>query len=147
MKTRGKKAASMAAAATALATGLVLAGPVGSASAAPDVYFITYTYTDGSARVEVYNNGDFAGYGAWAANPGDFGSSTGDTLIAYDKLADGYGIEATLSDGRKATTRGHSSPYTDVTTGNLDEGATRTLKVCLVKDTFSDCKTGVGVHA
>ncbi|MEU8698596.1 hypothetical protein AB0C61_13140 [Streptomyces sp. NPDC048680] len=139
--------ASVAAAATALATGLVLAGPVSSASAAPDVYFITYTYTDGSARVEVFNNGDFAGHGSWAANPGSFGSSTGDTLIAYDGLADGYGIEATLNDGRKATSRGHSSPYTDTTTGNLDEGATRTLKVCLVKGTFSKCRTGVGVHA
>ncbi|MGW1892206.1 hypothetical protein ACWCP6_18385 [Streptomyces sp. NPDC002004] len=147
MKTRGKRAASIAAAVTALAAGLVLAGPVSSASAAPDVYFHTYTYTDGSARVEVFNNGEFAGYGSWAANPGDFGSSTGDTLIAYDKLADGYGIEATLNDGRTATTRGHSSPYTDTTPGNLDEGAKRTLTVCLVKGTFSDCKTDVGVHA
>ncbi|MEW2493103.1 hypothetical protein ACWEQU_03755 [Streptomyces nodosus] len=146
MKTRGKRAASIAAAATALATGLVLAGPVSSASAAPDVYFITYTYTDGSARMEVFNNGSFAGYGAWAADPGDFGSSTGDTLIAYDALADGYGIEATLNDGRIATTRGHNSPYTARTTGNLDEGATRTMKVCLVKGTFSDCRS-IGVHA
>jgi hypothetical protein len=147
VRARGKRAASVVAAATALAAGLVLGGPANPASAAPDVYYITYTYTDGSARVEVYNNGDFAGYGEWAANPGDLGSSTGDTLIAYDGLADGYGIEATLSDGRTATTRGQSSPYTATKSGNLDEGAERTMNVCLVKGTFSDCKTGVHVHA
>ena len=147
MKARGKRAASVGAAATALAAGLVLAGPVNPASAAPDVYFVTYEYTDGSGLVYVYNNGTFAGSGAWAANPGDLGFSTGDTLAAYDDLADGYGIEATLNDNRIATTRGHSAPYTDVTTGNLDEGATRTMKVCLVKGTYSDCKSGVDVHA
>ncbi|WP_338702616.1 hypothetical protein V2W30_35035 [Streptomyces sp. Q6] len=147
MKARFKKATSVGAAATALATGLVLAGPANPASAAPDVYFVTYEYTNGSALVNVYNNGEYAGYGAWAADPGDLGFSTGDTLVASDQLADGYGIEVTLSTGRVASSRGYSAPYTDIATGNLAEGATYTMKVCLVKGTFSDCRTGVDVHA
>ncbi|MDX3388290.1 hypothetical protein PV682_43680 [Streptomyces niveiscabiei] len=146
MKQRGKRAASIAASAMALAAGLVLAGPANPASAAPNVTFRTFTFTDGSARVDVYNDGAYAGTGIWSADPGSL-ASTGDTLIAHDELADGYGIEATLNDGRIATTRGHSAPYTDTTTGDLDEGATRTMKVCLVQGSFSDCRTGVGVHA
>ncbi|MET8981992.1 hypothetical protein ABZX85_41000 [Streptomyces sp. NPDC004539] len=131
----------------ALAAGLVLGGPASPASAAPNVYFISYTYTNGSGRIDVYNDGDYAGTAIWAADPGSLGSSTGDTLIASDQLADGYGIEAHLSDGRIATTRGHSSPYTDTTTGNLDEGAERKMWVCYVQGTFSDCSGKIDVHA
>ncbi|MFM9444514.1 hypothetical protein [Streptomyces acidiscabies] len=131
----------------ALATGLVLAGPVNPASAAPNVYFVSYTFSNGAGRIDVYNDGDYAGTAQWAADPGDFGSSTGDTLIASDQLADGYGIEAHLSDGRTATTRGHSAGYTDTTTGNLDEGANRKLWVCYVQDTYSKCSDKIDVRA
>ncbi|GAQ55544.1 hypothetical protein [Streptomyces acidiscabies] len=147
MKTRGRRAASIAASACALAAGLVLAGPVNPASAAPNVYFASYTFTDGSGRIDVYNDGDYAGTAEWAADPGDFGSSTGDTLIASDQLADGYGIVAHLSDGRTASTRGYSSPFTDRTTGDLDEGADRTMWVCYVQDTYSKCSDKIAVHA
>ncbi|QNP72269.1 hypothetical protein IAG44_24525 [Streptomyces roseirectus] len=147
MKTRGKRAASVVASALALAGGLVLAGPASPANAAPTVNFRSYTFTDGSGRIDVFNNGDYAGTAMWAADPGSLDSSTGDTLIASDQLADGYGIEAHLSDGRIATTRGQSAPYTDRTTGDLDEGATRTMYVCLVQGSFSDCSSRINVHA
>jgi len=146
VKQRGKRAVSIAASAMTLAAGMVLAGPANPANAAPNVTFRTNIFSDGSARVDVFNDGTYAGVGMWSANPGSL-ADTGDTLIAHDQLADGYGIEATLDDGRTATTRGHSAPYTDTNAKDLDEGARRLMTVCLVKGTFKDCRKDVPVNA
>ncbi|MFI6060651.1 hypothetical protein [Streptomyces sp. NPDC051286] len=54
--------------------------------------------------------------------------------MAYDGLADGLGIHAYLSDGRMASTAGHSSPYYSAwVTGNLPEGNWYTMTVCTEK--------------
>ncbi|MEX3101412.1 MULTISPECIES: hypothetical protein [unclassified Streptomyces] len=148
MKQRGKRAVSIAASAMALAAGLVVGGPANPASAAPNVYFYSYTFSNGAGRIDVYNDGDYAGTAQWAADPGDFSSSTGDSLIASDQLADGYGIEAHVNDGRDtATTRGHSAPYTDKVTGDLLEGADLKLWACYVQGTYSKCSDKIDVHA
>lgn len=73
--------------------------------------------------------------------------STGDTLITDDILPDGYGIEAHLSDGRIATTRGHSANSSDETSGNLTENTTWQMWVCVVKGSFSTCSSKIGVKA
>ncbi|MFB7241252.1 hypothetical protein ACFCYX_02125 [Streptomyces populi] len=144
---RGMRAASVGAAASALAAGLLLGAAAPQANAA-SFNFFTVQFTNGSAVVTVSNgSGSTVGSGAWAADPGELGSSTGDTLIANDTLKDGYGIEAHLSTGRIASTRGHNSPYTDKTTGNLPEGNTYYMTVCVVKGTFEDCSDSVAVRA
>ncbi|WP_149824754.1 hypothetical protein [Streptomyces tailanensis] len=139
---RGKRVASVGAAASVLAAGLVLGVAAPQASA---VDWDSFTYeVDGSVNVTVYNGSRVAGFGAWARDPGDLGSATGDTLIANDQLADGYGIEARLDTGRVATTRGHESPYTDRVTGDLREDVTHYITVCVVQGSFSKC---FGTHA
>lgn len=136
---RGKRTAAVGAASAALTAGLVLGVAAPQASAAPSWDTFSYSTGDGSVSVTIYNGGKVAGNAVWAANPGDLGSSTGDTLSVTDLLADGYGVQAHLTDGRTATTRGHSSPYTDTKTGNLPEDSTYYMTVCMVKGTYSHC--------
>jgi hypothetical protein len=94
----------------------------------------------GGVLVEVHNSsGIYAGYGAFAADPGQWNSSTGDTIIAYDHLQDGYGIEVTLSTGRVASTRGLGAPVVVRASGNLPEGNHYHMTVCVIKGTFRDC--------
>ncbi|MDX3520912.1 hypothetical protein [Streptomyces scabiei] len=66
---------------------------------------------------------------------------------ADDILPDGYGIEAHLSDGRIATTRGHSANHSDETSGDLTEGTTWQMWVCVVTGSFSKCSSRIGVTA
>ncbi|MGW0086905.1 hypothetical protein [Streptomyces sp. NPDC003393] len=136
---RAKRTAAVGAAASALTAGLVLGVAAPQASAAPSWNTFSYSIADGSVSVTVYNGSKVAGKAAWAANPGDLGISTGDTLVVSDVLADGYGIEAHLSDGRTATTRGKASPYTAKKSGNLPEDGTYYMSVCMVKGSYSDC--------
>lgn len=147
-KTRkGMRVASIGAAASALAAGLLLGAAAPQASAA-SFNFFTVEMSNGSAVVTVSNgSGTTIGSGAWASDPGQVGSSTGDTLIANDTFDDGYGIEAHLSTGRVASTRGHASPYTDKATGNLPEGNTYYMTVCVVKGTFKDCSGSATVRS
>jgi hypothetical protein len=92
-----------------------------------------------SWSISVHNDtkGKSAGYVEWRGN--------GDLLIAHDRLADGYGIEAHLSTGRVASTAGQSSPVTVEKPGNLTENRSYEMWVCVVKGSFERCcsKTGV----
>ncbi|WP_327709463.1 hypothetical protein OG912_13015 [Streptomyces sp. NBC_00464] len=98
---------------------------------------------DGSRTIEFYwtCNGacGLAGSAHWQAN--------GDTLIAKDVNADGWGIEARMSTGRVASTRGLSSPVTVKKTGDLTEGNWYNIQLCLVKGSDESCSDGWSVHA
>lgn len=147
MRTRMRaRAGAFAGALAVVATTMVAgAGP----AAAEDSFSFGYADITGSKDyvITVNNNTwhETAGHGIWRADPS--GGSTGDTLIADDILPDGYGIEAHLSDGRIATTRGHSANYSDETSGNLTENTTWQMWVCVVKGSFSKCSSKIGVKA
>lgn len=99
--------------------------------------------------VVIYLNDTYAGTGYWNQDPGgdlngDGRTDPGDALIAYDGAADGWGVEARLSTGRIATTRGHNSPYwSPWATGDLPEDRTYTMQMCLVRGTSVHCGTSV----
>ncbi|MFD3540409.1 hypothetical protein ACFWUQ_13035 [Streptomyces sp. NPDC058662] len=97
--------------------------------------------------INVYNTtwNDKAGSVSWQQDPS--GGFPGDALTARDELRDGYGIEARLSTGRVASTRGHDSPYTVTKTGNLPEGNTYTMRVCVVKGDWEKCSQATQVKA
>jgi hypothetical protein len=66
----------------------------------------------------------------WSQDPN--GSNPGDAFRVTDSKADGWGVEASMGDGRYATTSGHNSPYTSRwSTGNLPEGNTYKIWVYL----------------
>ncbi|MFJ8828204.1 hypothetical protein ACIREE_41615 [Streptomyces sp. NPDC102467] len=112
----------------------------GTASASDAVFEISATAADGSRTIKYYTNSSSpAGVGQWQAN--------GDTLIAKDLAADGFGFEARLSTGRVASTRGLNSPVTVKKTGDLPEGNWYTLQLCRVKGTNSYCSGAYSVHA
>lgn len=113
----------------ALVTG---AGVADAAAPAPQVR-VVHAASGNYWDVVIYNgNGQETGMGQWSQDPQD--GNPGDALRAYDALADGYGIHAYLSDGRMASTAGHSSPYwSPWVTGNLPEGNWYTLTVCTEK--------------
>ncbi|MFE4177180.1 hypothetical protein ACFRR7_34955 [Streptomyces sp. NPDC056909] len=86
------------------------------------------------------------GLAEWRKDPGS--GQPGDALRVYDQEPDGYGIEAHLSDGRKATTRGHDSPYwSPWATGDLPEDRTYTMRVCAVKGSDSYCSGNISVSS
>jgi hypothetical protein len=101
----------------------------------------------------------FVSYGAgsegfWRADP--FGDMTGDTVMACDSNADGWGVQAELdinpifgnfSADRIATTRGHESPYCDEESGDLKEDTPVSLRVCLVKGAEKKCTLPKGGSA
>ncbi|MER5499035.1 hypothetical protein ABT096_17835 [Streptomyces sp. NPDC002561] len=124
---------------------LVVANP----AAAEDSFSFTYSTLDnGDAVIVAKNNswgGDAAGTAEWRADPS--GSQPGDALTATDVLGDGYGMEAHLSNGRVASTRGQSAPYSVTKTGDLPEGNKYTMKLCIVKGSYEKCSSWVGVHA
>ena len=94
-----------------------------------------------SGAINVQNTtwGKFAGDATWWAD--------GDSLAADDELPDGYGIEAHLSTGRVASTRGQSTPAHARATGNLPEGHHYSMWVCVVKGDFSKCSGKYDVTA
>ncbi|MFD3540408.1 hypothetical protein ACFWUQ_13030 [Streptomyces sp. NPDC058662] len=138
--------------ATALAT-LTLASTAVLTAAGPAaaVDSFTFYYNDntpsGNAVISVRNNswGETAGYASWRQDPD--GSLPGDALTASDTLPDGYGIEARLSTGRVASTRGQDSPYTVTKTGDLPEGNSYTMRLCVVKGDWEKCSNSWGVKA
>lgn len=80
----------------ALAAGMTLTN-AGPASAAPTFTFSYQSFSNGDYTINVYNNGVLAGSADWYADPhGVYGPGTGDTVGAWDGLADGYGIAAHL---------------------------------------------------
>jgi hypothetical protein len=122
--------------AATLTAGLVVAA-ANPAAAAEDTFTFTTLGTQGSKAFSIgvrnATEGANAGYAAWEGD--------GDSLTAYDGLADGYGIVAHLSDGRVASTAGQSSPITVTKTGNLPENVTYKLWVCAVKGSWSHCSS------
>ncbi|UUU32480.1 hypothetical protein JIX56_22670 [Streptomyces sp. CA-210063] len=131
---------------TALLVGGAMAAGTGTASAAPSITWGTVVFTEsGDRTISIYADGVFAGSGEWQKDPS--GSNTGDTLVAWDPVADGYGIEAHLSTGRIATTRGHNSPYEVKVSGNLPEGNKYTMWVCLVRGDYRGCTSKYSVTA
>ncbi|MER5746515.1 hypothetical protein ABT097_24975 [Streptomyces sp. NPDC002225] len=125
---------------------LVVANP---AAAAEDSFSFQYNTLNNGDGVIIANNnswgGEAAGSAEWRADPR--GSLPGDALIATDVLGDGYGIEARLSNGRVASTRGHSAPYTVTKTGDVPETNSYTMRLCVVKGTYEKCSSSINVHA
>ncbi|MFF3730332.1 hypothetical protein ACFYXM_08430 [Streptomyces sp. NPDC002476] len=145
MRNKFGRAATTLFATTVLALGGTLTAGAGTASAAPSVTFKT-SGSGGDFQIMVLRSDGVAiGYANWYQDP--VGSQPGDALAAHDSAADGYGIEAHLSNGRVATTRGHNAPYTDWATGDLPEGSKYTMWVCVVKDTYSNCSSKYTVSA
>ncbi|MYY13611.1 hypothetical protein GT204_33300 [Streptomyces sp. SID4919] len=144
-----KTGTARALAASVFTAGMLVAVGAPPASAAPSVTFTSRAdpLDMGWAEIVMYINGKRAGTGHWAGDPGDWGSSTGDTIIAHDSASDGYGIQVTLDGSRVATTRGHNAPYTDRASGNLPEGSRHDMEVCVVKGSYSACGTVYGVKA
>ncbi|MGP4053121.1 hypothetical protein [Streptomyces sp. 2A115] len=134
-------------AATTLAAGATLTGGASPASAAT----ITFKGTDFSGdnyQIVVLRDGENIGYVYWNSDPEPGLGWPGDAMRVSDTDADGYGIEAHLSFGRIATTRGHAAPYTSPwATGDLTEGLIAGMKVCLVKGTYSNCSGWHNVKA
>ncbi|WP_433544530.1 hypothetical protein ACQPZG_05025 (plasmid) [Streptomyces sp. CA-294286] len=116
-------------------------------AAAADSFSFEYVQTDWGYVINVVNNNwrDTAGRAVWTQDPS--GSQPGDALSVNDELPDGYGIEAHLSTGRIATTRGHKSPYSTTVTGNLPEDQRYSMRVCAVKGSFSKCSSKVSVYS
>ncbi|MCL7382443.1 hypothetical protein [Streptomyces sp. 35G-GA-8] len=133
--------------ALAVAAATMMSGASPAAAADSFSFRFTELSDNKSGVINVNNNtwGESAGNGWWRADP--IGGSTGDTLIADDVLPDGYGIEAHLSTGRVASTAGHSSPYSKEVSGNLTEGNTYQIWVCVVKGSFSKCSSKFNVKA
>ncbi|ADI11187.1 hypothetical protein SBI_08069 [Streptomyces bingchenggensis BCW-1] len=126
-------------AAVFVGTALVSAEP---AAAIPslDEFSFTPTWLDNGRMVMVdLSGGISAGYAEWRQDP--YNGDPGDAMRVRDSNADGYGIEAVLTyDGRKATTRGHDSPYRSPwTTGDLSEDHTYVMRVCVVRGTADKC--------
>ncbi|MER5968953.1 hypothetical protein ABT112_04265 [Streptomyces sp. NPDC002055] len=141
MKTENR--AAVLAAAGALLMGGTLSGATAAQAAEPSV---TYKFQDDPRKsfgVVVYNHGRYAGMAYWQADPIPAQDVPGDAIQAVDPLADGWGVEAILDTGggyRTVSTRGHDSPYlSPYKTGDLTEGSTVRLRVCLVKGLNSYC--------
>lgn len=120
-------------------TALVSAEP---AAAIPSLgeFSFTPTWLDNGRNVMVNLSGGVrAGYAEWRQDPRN--GAPGDAMRVHDDNADGYGIEAVLTyDRRKATTRGHNSPYTSPwATGDLDEDRDYLMRVCVVRGDAEKC--------
>ncbi|MGW6606056.1 hypothetical protein [Streptomyces sp. NPDC055036] len=126
---------------SALVVSSALFAGAGSASAVGNYSHATlYTInSDGSQSV--------AGQAIWSKDP--TGSDPGDALRATDMHADGYGIVAHLSTGRKASTAGHNSPYKSPwVTGNLTEGNSYQMWACFISGGVEfGCGTKITVTA
>ncbi|MGW4029110.1 hypothetical protein ACWEFL_07280 [Streptomyces sp. NPDC004838] len=137
----GAAAGSLALAATTIMTGATPA----SAHNSFEFAFFDDGFERGYSIFNTTRGRVYAGQGYWRQDP--LGSLPGDTLGVQDLMPDGYGVEAYLSTGRVASTRGHSSPWTDEKSGNLPEGNEYILQVCVVKGTWQTCSPTVTVWA
>ncbi|MFC3573212.1 hypothetical protein ACFOZ0_07950 [Streptomyces yaanensis] len=134
--------------AAALTAALAVTGAT-PASAEPDFKFDYFQLNrpGGGFIIDAWDGADFVGDGEWWRDPGD--GKPGDTVVAYDGRADGYGIEAHLMTDpeRIASTRGHAKGYEDRKSGNLREGSDWVMYVCVVKGSFHKCSKEVVVYA
>lgn len=135
-----QRIATMMVALAAVLGGLLLTGAA-AANAAPaaplTLKLVSHHVTTKAGCSYYYNDaywsdGTWAGYATWSQDPCD--GDPGDALAASDVNPDGYGINAHLSTGRKATTAGHNSPYTSPwKTGDLPEDQTYVMWACAEK--------------
>lgn len=109
---------------------------------------------DNYTWINLYWNGVYAGQVVWSENPdnydfdGNGNQDPGDAIIAFDDTADGLGVEARLSTGRIASTRGHNSPYSSGWKGgDLPENHSYGLRGCLVQGDWEACTDSVGVQS
>lgn len=74
-------------------------------------------------------------------NAGAVSGAPGDSLRAYDHQADGWSVEAILyKPYRVASAAGHASPHwTGWKSGNIDEGTTVTVRICMTRGCSSSC--------
>ncbi|MFD8979858.1 hypothetical protein [Streptomyces sp. NPDC059564] len=87
------------------------------------------------------------GFARGNADPQPAPNSPGDSLVANDISPDGWAVEAELSTGRIASTRGHRAIYIAVDSGNLPEGHPYKLRGCIVKGGERKCTPWTPVHA
>ncbi|MEU9179988.1 hypothetical protein AB0C90_24660 [Streptomyces sp. NPDC048550] len=104
---------------------------------------------DGSYTINIMSptDGHNMGFARWNADPQPAPNIPGDSLIAKDISPDGWAVEAELSTGRIASTRGHKAIYMTVASGNLPEGHPYKLRGCVVKGSERKCTPWHAVHA
>ncbi|WP_370422203.1 hypothetical protein AB8O64_28675 [Streptomyces sp. QH1-20] len=132
MKTSLRKRATSVLVTTAVLAGAAVTMGANNASAAPNVRFMGGGGS--TAGIVIVIDGQAAGVVNWRAD--------GDRLSATDRGIDGYYIDGFVgtSPVRKASTKGHSAPYTDKAGGNLPENKTYTFWACVGKGTsFYTC--------
>ncbi|GGQ97450.1 hypothetical protein ACIRPJ_33265 [Streptomyces asoensis] len=138
-------------AATAMTVGASVTLGTTDAAAASWTFQKSSVSSDGSFSIVAYNDGSYAGVMVWNADPGCC-DIPGDAFNVYDKLADGWGMEASMiipiSADRVATTRGHGAGYTSPwNTGNLAEGTEVAIQLCAVKGEAFSCSAAYTGHA
>ncbi|MFV8131929.1 hypothetical protein [Streptomyces syringium] len=104
---------------------------------------------DGSFTINITSprDGHNMGFARWNADPQPAPDIPGDSLIAKDISPDGWAVEAELSTGRIASTRGHKAIYIKVASGNLPEGHRYKLRGCVVKGSERQCTPWHAVRA
>ncbi|MFD7236413.1 hypothetical protein ACFWAT_14045 [Streptomyces syringium] len=104
---------------------------------------------DGSYTINIMSprGGHNMGFARWNADPQPAPDIPGDSLIAKDISPDGWAVEAELSTGRIASTRGHKAIYIKVASGNLPEGHRYKLRGCVVKGSERQCTPWHAVRA
>ncbi|MEU8028822.1 hypothetical protein [Streptomyces sp. NPDC049099] len=126
---RKRRTAASFAAVSMLALAATTLG-TGTASAAPTFTFKCVHLTSPSEWETVaYNqDGHYVGLALFDQDP--YGGSPGDALYATDAESDGFWVEAHLSTGRVASTKGHTAGYTaGPVTGDLPEDHTYYLSI------------------
>ncbi|MGW7332704.1 hypothetical protein ACWGIU_29720 [Streptomyces sp. NPDC054840] len=148
----------------ALLVGVAFTAGAGTASAdetgdlSPDIDFsLSRTGVSGRAALEADGSytmnlvsptdGHDMGFARWNADPQPAPGIPGDSLVAKDISPDGWAVEAELSTGRIASTRGHKAIYIKVASGNLPEGHAYKLRGCIVKGNERKCTSWVPVRA
>ncbi|GAA3063449.1 MULTISPECIES: hypothetical protein [Streptomyces] len=126
-----------------------LASDVDVSVSATGVSGLTAMSADGSLTVSIVSprDGHEMGFVRWNADPAPAPGIPGDSLIAKDISPDGWAVEAELSNGRIASTRGHKAIYMKVASGNLPEGHKYKLRGCVVKGSERQCTQWRPVHA
>ncbi|WP_405644824.1 hypothetical protein [Streptomyces sp. NBC_00019] len=135
-------------AASALLTGGSLTFGASSAAAAPDFTFEKCgVVSNGGFCIAVYTNGTYSGIAIWQADP--LGEDPGDSMRAADYYGDGWGVNAILeSPYRLASTDGHAAPYkTGWKSGDLTEGTSVRMRICMHQDLNSVCSPYYSGHA
>ncbi|MGT2525842.1 hypothetical protein ACU4GG_00440 [Streptomyces nojiriensis] len=109
---------------------------------------ITAMSADGSYTINIISprDGHEMGFARWNADPQPAPDFPGDSLVAKDISPDGWAVEAELSTGRVASTRGHKAIYIAIASGNLPEHPYM-LRGCIVKGSERKCTPWHAVHA